>query len=175
MLDYATVDGMDTDVDGRTGTTDGDTFTTTRRLTRIFIGLGLLVMVAVIGLPLWASLTYRSAVHDLHDELAAIEIESGNVVDVRIEKCWNDLGPASVRVLVPNGDTSLSDVVSDYVDELAALGFVDQGGVTGVVAARPRSDALDEDMITVSIDDDSGRITLTADPFDADMVTCLPF
>ncbi len=147
----------------------------TRLLVRILGGFGVLVLLAVIGLPLWASLRYRSATHALHDELAPVEIASAVTEDVRIERCWNGVGPASVRLLVPVGGENLSEVVADYVDALDPLGFEDLVGVTGVVAVRPRTDDLDDDRITVSIDDKAGHAVVVADPFDADLVTCLPF
>ncbi|MDH4276554.1 MAG: hypothetical protein OEW83_00580 [Acidimicrobiia bacterium] len=134
-----------------------------------------MVAAIAVGLPLWASFTYRSAVHDLHAELGSVRIDSADVVDARIERCWNGVAPASVRVLVPNGDQTLSEVVSAFLAALGALGFERHGGVVGTVASRPRSDDLDDDVISAVFDDTNGRVVLIADPFDADMVTCLPF
>ena len=46
---------------------------------------------------------------------------------------------------------------------------------SGVVASRERSDDLDADLITITIDDAARRATVVADPLDVDLVTCLPW
>ena len=146
-----------------------------RRTTLVVGGVGLALVLAVLTPPLWASLRYRSAVNNLHAELATVGVETADVVDARVEQCWNGEAPASVRTLVPTGDQTLSEVVSDYVDALEPLGFESQGGVTGLVASRAVDNDLDGDLITVTIDDANGRITVTADAHDIDLVSCLPW
>ncbi len=146
-----------------------------RTLSRILLGFGLLLAVAVVALPLWASFDYRSATGELHQELAAVEIESADIVDVAVDQCWNGSSPASVRVLIPTAGHTLTQVVDDYIAALEPLGYDDQGGVVGRVASRERSDDLDGDVIDVTIDDAGGWATVAAQPWDTDMVFCLPF
>jgi hypothetical protein len=137
-----------------------------------FVLLVIGVLVVSMALPFRASLRYRSAVHALHEELAAINPPSASVVEEYIDSCWQGAGPASIRHLQPSVATDLRTIWGDYLAALTIRGFTNQGISS---STRPRDDGLDRDVVTLTTLDDGVTLQIVADVYDLDLVTCLPF
>lgn len=136
------------------------------------------VALIVLAVPAWASLTYRSAVRDLHEELAALDAAGSVVVDAGAVSCVDGF-PLSVRRLEPVDGTDQGSAVMQYGEALSALGFTSQGGAaTATVGqrwSRERDDDLDGDVVVIRSLEDEGAFEVSADVVDGDMVFCLPF
>ena len=129
------------------------------------------VAVLVLGIPLWASLTYRWAVDDLHVELSTISIQSTKTVNAEVDNCWAGIAPASVRYIFPvTGDIDMNAARDSFADALISLGFTAQGDTF----TRPRNDSLNADMVTITLQD-TPRLEVVGDVFDNDMVFCFPW
>ena len=77
------------------------------------------VAVLVLGIPLWASLTYRWAVDDLHVALSTISIQSTKTVNAEVDNCWAGIAPASVRYIFPvTGDIDMNAARDSFADAL---------------------------------------------------------
>lgn len=135
----------------------------------------LVVVVAVLAVTVsgWASLTHRSAVHSLHTELGKITPLSAIVVEEYIDRCWQGVGPASVRRLqAATGAGNLQTIRNDYLTALTANGFTNQGTT---MSTRERDDALDLDIVDLAISNGGTILQIVVDVYDTDSVTCLPF
>jgi len=146
-----------------------------RTVVNVSLALGLLLLAAIVAVPLWASLGYRSAVNRLHNELASVAPASAELVDEYVDSCWDDTAPASVRVLRAIEGAEVGDVQAEYVLLLDGKGFGPGSLGQTPVRSRERDDDLDGDIVRVVTDEEVGTVTVIADVYDNDSVYCLPF
>lgn len=141
-----------------------------------------LVTVALIplGLSAWATTSYRSAVHSLHDELAPIALADATVESRAVATCWNDGGPASVTTLRLSSEHRYHDVATSVDAHLSALGFTSGPPPTSSLSTsrrwtRERSDALDADIVELVRHPGGTSLRLVGRPYDTDLVLCTLF
>ncbi len=137
----------------------------------LLIVLVVLVLTLPLTIPIYATLSYRSAVRSLHDELRPVIPDSAQLVDERIDNCWNDLAPASVRTFVPVVGVDESDLralARDIQIAIEGKGFRS----SGLGLSRDRGDDLDADMASIEVIE--GEVRVVADVYDADSVVCFP-
>ncbi len=151
-----------------------------RRVPRVSLAvliLGLpVLLVAIVGI--WASFSYRQAVHSIHADIQGVELDGVEVVEQRVDSCWNGLAPASVTVIRPIGPTEPVDVVADLRNAFEARGYVSKAPTAYTRPqrwTRERNDDLDYDIIELTNLPDSDSLQVVGDVYDVDMVFCPPF
>ncbi len=139
--------------------------------------LGLVVLlVAMVGI--WPSLSYRQAVHSVHADIQGVELDGVEVVEQRVDSCWNGLAPASVTLIRPVDPTDPVDVVGDLRIAFEARGYVSEAPTAYTRPqrwTRERNDDLDYDVIELTFLPDSDSLQIVGDVYDVDMVFCPPF
>ncbi len=140
--------------------------------TLAIVGLVLVVVTLPLTIPVFATLSYRSAVHSLHRELRPVFPDSAELVDEGIDNCWNGVAAASVRTFVPKQGTDDADLRALAREIRAAIDDAGFSDTQDGRLSRERDDALDSDIVLVEVVDEEVRVV--ADVFDADSVFCLP-
>ena len=141
--------------------------------TKIARWIGVLLLLAIVAILFGPSIRYRLAVGDLHDQLADIQPSSGELIDSYVSSCY-DVAPASIRVYRPTGGADLAVVRSDYISALSARGFESIRLGLQLAWGRERNDDLDGDDVRFVADEGANTLTVIADAYDTDMVTCIP-
>lgn len=131
-------------------------------------------LLLVAALPAGASWRHRSAVEQLHAQLAVVLPPGATVVHSAVVPCRDGVAPASVTRLRSDGDATGREIAADVDRAFEGLGFVQQGVVGDrLVAARERADDLDADLVSVAVVA-TDRVEVVVDVADTDGVVCWP-
>lgn len=143
---------------------------------------GVLVVGAVVLITalvvLWSTFSYRHAVHSVHSDIKSVEFGGAEVIDQRIDTCWNGAAPASVTVIRPIGTTGAVEIVAELRAGFESLGYVSEAPTAYTRPqrwTRERTDALDFDIIELTYLPASSDLQIVGDVYDVDMVFCPPF
>ncbi len=146
-----------------------------RGLAVLVIGALFLFLATVVS---WSTFSYRQGVQAVHADIKSVELGDAEVVEQRIDTCWNGLAPASVTIVRPIAPIEAVDVVADLRTGFEALGYVSEAPTVHTRPqrwTRERGDQLDFDVIELTYLPATDQLQIVGDVYDVDMVFCLPF